>query len=190
MGKDEYVLIASTFFNLLRLSFIFSFLLVPLLFFFLLSRSLFLFSASTSSQFILSFFQLLAFSKKIACSSSLHTFFLILLYSHFLFPPFCKKIVLPSLLLPSFLPPVFLSRITRPSLVSRSLFPSLPATSIKRHSSSYLIISLLSSFIYRPFSFRNIPSHLSAATPVGDSFCSFLSLSLSPFRGTRSIRAL
>lgn len=45
MGKDEYVLIASTFFNLLRLSFIFSFLLVPLPFFFLLSRSLFLFSA-------------------------------------------------------------------------------------------------------------------------------------------------
>lgn len=37
MGKDEYVLIASTFFNLLRLPFIFSFLLVPLPFFFLLS---------------------------------------------------------------------------------------------------------------------------------------------------------
>lgn len=189
MGKDEYVLIASTFFNLLCLPFIFSSRSSSLFLsaFFLLSRSLFLFSASTSSQFILSFFQLLAFSKKIACSSSLRTFFLILLYSHFLFPPFCKKIVLPSLLLPSFLPPVYLSRITRPSL-AQLLF--LPATSIKRHSSSYLIISLLSSFIYRPFSFRNILSHLSAATPVGDSFCSFLSLSLSPFRGTRSIRAL
>lgn len=84
------------------------------------------FSASTSSQFILSFFQLLAFSKKIACSSSLHTFFLILLYSHFLFPPFCKKIVLPSLLLPSFLPPPFIFPVSRDHLSPNFSFSPSP----------------------------------------------------------------
>lgn len=81
------------FFNLLRL---FSFLHVPLSFLSLAAVSFLLsiphlrsfFSTSTSSQFILSFLQLLAFSKEIARSSSLHTCFLILLYSHFLFPPF------------------------------------------------------------------------------------------------------
>lgn len=81
------------FFNLLRL---FSFLHVPLSFLSLAAVSFLLsiphlrsfFSTSTSSQFILSFLQLLAFSKEIARSSSLHTCFLILLYSHFLFSPF------------------------------------------------------------------------------------------------------
>lgn len=133
------------------------------------------------------------YPKKIACSSasSLHYFLPpSSLFSCFLFPPFCKKIVLPSLLLPSFLPPVYLSRITRPRKTSLS-----PSTPIKRHSSSYLIIPLLRSFpllfiVPSPFVIFSrifLRRHRSVIR-----FLSFypLSFSLSLEDRTRSIRAL
>lgn len=115
------------------------------------------------------------------------TFFLLPLYSHVSYPPlFVRR----SSSLLYYYPFLSSSRLSFPyhattQNFSFSFYPDKTSFFFLSYNSP---LTLLSSFIYRPFSFRNILSHLSAATPVGDSFSLFLSsLFLSLSRGQNTV---